>query len=296
MALDRRGGVARWTTLSGDGVSQRALAGAVESRAVRRIGRGTYALPDANDAHITAVYANAYLSHTTAAAYWGIDLLEPAGVHLAIPKNTRRRFQDAFIHRVDLAREDVTTELVPATTAVRTLLDCARSLPFREALVIADSALRKGLTDEATLRAAAARVRGRAEKVLRAATMSAGSVAESLLRSIFYVDRRLPEPEVQFEVRSAGKLIAQLDLAVPIYRGRIVNLGVEVDGYEFHSSRADYRRDRYRRNELARRGWGHLAVTYEDAKDNRRYVAALIHDTLEIRWASAARAKPASSV
>lgn len=283
-ALERHGGVARRSALLSDHVSRRALEAARARGLIRRIGRGTYALPDANEIHIAAVHANAYLSHTTAAAYWGLDLLEPAGVHLAVPKNSKRTFQDAFIHRLELAPGDINTELIPVTTVERTLLDCARSLSFREALVIADSALRKGLTDAASVQMAADRARGRARRVLRAATGSAASVAESLLRSIFYMDRRLPDPEVQYEVRSAGRLIAQLDLAVPHYRDRVVNLAAELDGYDFHSSRADYRRDRYRRNELGRRGWGHLAVTYEDAKESRKYVADLIYDTLEVRW------------
>lgn len=292
-ALYEHGGVARVSTLAREGVSRRAVMNAIRRGEIRRVDRGTYALPATHQAHIAAVSAKAYMSHATAAAFWGLDLIEPAGIHLFVPAGSTRRFEDAIIHRVLLPPGDVDTRLVPVTTVQRTLVDCARSLPFTESLVIADSALRKGLTDERALRRAAAATRGpgarKVRRVLNGATGLAASVAESLLRSIFYADRRLPRPEVQYEVRAGRSLIAQVDLAIPRYNGRLVKLAVEVDGYDFHSSRADYRRDRYRRNELARQGWAHLAVTYEDARHNRGYVADLVLDTLEIRGATAQR-------
>jgi very-short-patch-repair endonuclease len=43
-------------------------------------------------------------------------------------------------------------------------------------------------------------------------------------------------------------------------------LVIETDGFEFHSNRAEYRKDRRRANALAERGYVLLRFTYEDIR------------------------------
>jgi predicted transcriptional regulator of viral defense system len=108
---------------------------------LRRISRGVYALPLSLSAVGTARSHRGVLSHESAALHWGFRMLnKPDLPHVTIPRNRRRRpsREKVVLHRADVpAIDDV-------TTPVRTLLDCARKLPFGEALTIADSALRTG--------------------------------------------------------------------------------------------------------------------------------------------------------
>lgn len=75
----------------------------------------------------------------------------------------------------------------PATAPELTVLQCARSLPFDEALAVADSALRHGLPPSA-LRRIAATVQGpgtpRVRRVCGEASALAANPLESVLRAI----------------------------------------------------------------------------------------------------------------
>jgi len=288
-ALEARGGVARRRALADAGVSRRCLGVALAANEVVRAGRGVYALPGTHPVHIAAVLAGGYVSHTSAASLWGMDLVDLPGAHVAVAENRSRIVEiDAIVHRVSLGPTDTVCAPIPVIAPLRTVLDCARTLPFREALVIADSALRKGLVDEPSLREYAGLARGpgvrRARRVLLAACGLAESPGESLARYVFMADKRLPEPILQYEVRREGDLVARVDLAVVQWRGRLVRLAVEHDGFAYHSDRRAYRKDRRRRNALERAGWALLELTYEDVLDNRLRCADLIFATLLERW------------
>lgn len=57
-------------------------------------------------------------------------------------------------------------------------------------------------------------------------------------------------------------------------------LVVEPDGFAYHSGREEYRRDRRRQAELARRGLVLLRPTYEDIVFAIDRVLRVVHDTL----------------
>jgi hypothetical protein len=74
------------------------------------------------------------------------------------------------------------------TSPLRTVVDCARRLPFDEALAVADSALRSGMVSAEELLLAADALRGRgataARRVARSARAQAANPFESVLRAI----------------------------------------------------------------------------------------------------------------
>jgi very-short-patch-repair endonuclease len=72
---------------------------------------------------------------------------------------------------------------------------------------------------------------------------------------------RLPPPERQQRIREGGKVLARFDLSYP--RARLV---IEVDGYEYHSGRRAWLKDRRVQNALVLRGWRVLGVTWEDVR------------------------------
>jgi hypothetical protein len=77
-------------------------------------------------------------------------------------------------------------------------------------------------------------------------------------------------PERQVNVTKDGVFLGRLDLAYPE-----VGIGIEVDGYEFHSTALDFVRDRQRQNDLIACGWQILRFTYEDSKHPRHFLRCL---------------------
>ncbi len=89
------------------------------------------------------------LSHTSAALRWGWSVWrQPREPWVTIPQHgsvdsSRRR-------GVRLVRQDVVIDGV-VIAPIQTVLDCARRLPFEEALPVADSALRSGAVCQSEL-------------------------------------------------------------------------------------------------------------------------------------------------
>lgn len=118
------------------------------------------------------------------------------------------------------------------TDPVRTVLDCARQLPFREALAVADSALRHGV-DPGLLRAGAAGLQGpgstSARLVIAHADPRAGNPIESALRAIALgVTGLAVEPQLEIDL---GRFKVHPDLVDPG-----LGLVIEAEGWLAHGS------------------------------------------------------------
>jgi len=274
------------------GVSRSGLAGAVDAGLVRHVGRGTYALPTADPAVIAAVRLNGYLSHVSAAQIWDLDVLRrPSRPHVLVANTGARRALDVDLHRVSPAQlVDTRRQPWPVTNIERRLLDCARTLPFPDALAVVDSALRKDRIDRVALRKLAECIGGpgavAARRVLFAADARADSVGESATRAAA-LDAGLPPPDLQYRIRFGPTYLILTDMAWRHYRGRDCRLAVEFDGFGPHTIRSVFVRDRQRRNSLERAGWGLLEITMSDVLDRYEQTGALIRSTLESRWQNA---------
>jgi Transcriptional regulator, AbiEi antitoxin len=286
------GGAARWSTFRASGVSRRALADAVATGFLVRAGRGTYALPTVDPAVIAAVSVNGFLSHASAAQMWDLDLLRPPSQpHVLVANTGARRADGAHLHRVDRAQlVDTVRQPWPVATIERTLVDCARTLPFPEALAVIDSALRKGRIDRCTLRKLSESTRGTgavaARRALAAGDGRADSVGESATRAAA-LDAGLPPPELQCQIRFSPIHVIFTDMAWRHYRGRDTRLAVEFDGFGPHTIRSVFIRDRHRRNSLESAGWALLEVTMSDVLERYEETGAMIRTTLELRWQNA---------
>jgi hypothetical protein len=142
-SLHHVGGVATRGTLMRF-VTRGDLERAVAAGDVIRLARGRYGLPDLDMALATAAKLNGVLSLTSAALYHGWEVKDvPRTPHVLVPKwRCCSHTCGAVVHRANL-RPDQIDQL--ATTPETTLEQCLRALPFDEALVIADSALRHDL-------------------------------------------------------------------------------------------------------------------------------------------------------
>jgi very-short-patch-repair endonuclease len=158
------------------------------------------------------------------------------------------------------------------TSRERTLVDCLRTLPFDEALAIADSALRAGDVTSEDLARIARGARGPGSRqVRRVAAMADGRAAnpfESVLRALAIEEGLDVRPQVLVRVGSGA---VRPDL-VDEKRGMVL----EADSFEWHGSRAALRRDCRRYNALVATGWIVLRLAWEDVMHDQEYVRRLL--------------------
>lgn len=88
--------------------------------------------------------------------------------------------------------------------------------------------------------------------------------------------RKLPRPILQYHVIEAGIPIARLDFAYPELR-----LGIEADGYRWHSGVQRWGEDIQRENRLKLLGWTLLHFSWADVTKRPELVASQIRRALE---------------
>ncbi len=239
--------------------SRRQLRGAgysdVDVRQLLRVGalkpvrRGTYVRGDPpDDARIRhALAARAALScladgvvcsHVTAAVLHGLPVwrIPLDRVHVTRGRRTGGRTGPRIrVHSAPLDPEEIVmVGGMPVTGVARILVDLARTVPFEDAVIVADAALRPddpgwrrtemasahGAVDAAALSAALARARRwrgtpDARRALGFADGRSESVGESRSR-VALQNAGLPAPVLQWEVRGRdGRLIGYTDFGWP---------------------------------------------------------------------------------
>jgi hypothetical protein len=231
-----------------------------------------------------AAHHGSAISHFSAARLVGLrtwtDARRPSAppadaVWLTRPPTTRRnqRRPDVVVRRAGLAVTDLSRHQgLLVTTAARTVVDLARELPFREAIVTVDHALRTG-TSLAELEAALERQTGwtgvrRARTALAFGDPRSESALESIARALFAAVG-LPPPVLQAQFWDGAYWMPErVDFWWPQFR----TIG-EADGlakYDAHTAEERRRRMRnsHRRNQrLADRGVELVHFGWEDTID-----------------------------
>ncbi|TIC84480.1 DUF559 domain-containing protein [Nocardioides sp. GY 10127] len=279
--LERLGGVAPWARLV-------ALVGRAEAERARdagdvvRVARGRYALPGAGAARVEAMRLTGAASHLSAALLhgWEVHRPQPTPVvtverHRSLRGLDRRGTQ---VRWAPLSPRELADGL---TSPERTLLDCLRTLPFDEALCVADSALRAGLAPERlTAGAAAARGPGSAaaRRVAAAADARAANPFESTLRALV-----LDVPGLT--------VVPQVPICAPRWLGRPdlvdarLRMVLEADSFAFHGDRAALARDARRYNDLVVHGWLVLRFSWEEVMLHPARVTDVVRRAVELRTA-----------
>lgn len=209
---------------------------------------------------------------TSAALHHGWEVKEvPRVPHVVVPrKRNPPTTSDLVPHFRDLLPDEVSGGI--ATDVEVTLDQCLRQLPFDEALVVADSALRHGVTPS-TLRRVAATARGsgvvQLRRVVEHADGAADNPFESCLRAIALdVPGLHVVPQV---VIRAGDEWFRPDL---VDRERRIVL--EADSFAWHGSRSALRRDARRYNALVVDGWIVLRFAWEDVMFEQDHVRGIL--------------------
>lgn len=220
-------------------------------------------------------------SHQSAAELWGLALLRPPErLHVTVPRrSSKRRIEDAVVHRSDLPRADVVLlDGVRVTTVERTAVDLARLLPLPEGVAAVDSALGLGVA-LSRLHGRARAAGGPGSRALRRAIALADPRSESFLesycRALLAAAGLAPERTQHWVHAPGGRRIGRVDFAWPSRR-----VVVELDGFAFHSDRTRYRADRRRLNALGLAGWLVLRFTWEDVIGRPEEVVDSVHGAL----------------
>lgn len=265
---------------------------ALESGAVVRVARGRYALPSLGAARSIALGASATASHTTAALHWGWQVKsEPELPHLTLPRGRKLRASartGVQRHWRDLLPEEIRDGWV--TSPARTVIDCCLDLPFDEALAVADSAWRAGLSPIDVMLVAARlprRVRRRVAAVLERANRGAANPFESVLRALCLQVEGLTVV-TQHVIRDRS-FYAKVDLADTVLR-----IVIEAEGFENHGTRAALKRDCRRYTGLGARDWIVIRFTWDEVMFEPDYVIEALRQVVAVRRRTATNVQPTS--
>jgi very-short-patch-repair endonuclease len=260
-------------------VGRRALEGALLRGEVLRVGRGAYVLPTLPSPRASAAAARGVLSHACAAEHWGWKTVcPPAAVDVSVPAGAKPKPAEGVRFRWRTLPDDDVVDGV--TSPLRTVLDCAGTMPFREGLAVADSALRSGLVLFDELLAGAAVMRGPfsagARRIAPLADESAANPFESVLRAEL-IDGKVHGFRTQVEVRTATSN-ARVDLG-----DERLKVAVEGDSYTYHGTRAAFAADCARYDELVRAGWLVLRFAWEHAMFHPGWMVGVVRDVVRDR-------------
>lgn len=232
------------------------------------------------------------VSHHSAACLLGIALLKiPTAVQVTRPgghAGHRRSTVHTHCAAVDPA-EIVVVDGHLVTGAARTVVDLARQSSFEQAVVAADSALRRGLVTAGELGDAVRRAARRpgvttAQRVVRFADAGAESAGESVSRVMLH-DHAVPPPALQVAIPGPrGDAVARSDFGWDEYRtvgefdgaqkyGRLLLPGAAPGDAIFQ--------EKIREDRIRALGWHVVRWTWSDLDDRKalatRILRALDH-------------------
>ncbi|MFE6256988.1 endonuclease domain-containing protein [Agromyces sp. NPDC057865] len=268
--LARLGGIATRDQLIAGGIRGAEISVAVAAGRARRIRRAHYGSPGAPAAGISAVRIGGRLGCVSAAATLGIWTNDDGRVHVSLPANAARLrtnralvasaeplSSDRQLLEVELHWVDVPVGArgpgesawrVPVPRALAQIAACRPRLEVRAAFESAVNARLLSLVDAQRL------LDDAAPRRLGPLTLNGldGSGAETYLADEF---RRLG---IAFAQQVPFARVGFVDFLV---EGCLV---VEVDGFGFHSGRAEFRRDRARDRVMLRNGFPTLRIPADE--------------------------------
>lgn len=268
IARDNGGLVTRVQTRDAQ-VSSRQLTTLVRWGVVARVARGVYAFGGVcrEDPREIALSWNVILSFESAAAWYGVDLPAPLRtLHVTAPRNRGRwcdRVTGIRLHRAAVKPADIViVRGVRITAPIRTALDISRHCRLDHAVAIVDAYMRAGAFTVEEFQAAALAALGpgrlRIQTVASLVDPDSGSILESLTRVLLW-RAGLPRPNSQHSFRSAHGWVGYVDFAWPDLKAIL-----ECDGYEFHTGRGPFQKDRRRWSAVSVAGWHIAVVTWFD--------------------------------
>lgn len=246
------------------GVTPRQL----EGRSYRRLGPGLYRWVDLKEGPLLTLTAvarrlpsGAAFSGWTAAWLHGLDVEPCKPIEVTEPSGSGRRVGARHRRAALSADEIVIRRRLPATSALRTVVDLGGRNQLTEGVIAADLFLHAGRVSIAKLRAYIAehsKAQGiaRLRRVVELAEPKTESAMETRLRMLLVL-AGLPRPQVQVPLcDNDGRWLGRPDL---LYRDQ--RLGIEYDGSNHRERLVD---DNRRQNRLIGSGFRILRFTAAD--------------------------------
>lgn len=266
--LNLHGGVARRRDLVTGGVSAAQLHRALADGRVIRVGRGVYAVPNADRGLVEAAELGGELACISAAERLGLWVLRPPALLHVCLDHGRRIPPNVRIHR--------------ATRPVTPLLVCLqvmRCLPELDALCVVESAVVKRLVSLEALRSS---TNGKRDAPLRHIVDLVDPHSQSILETAARYPLQQAGLAVQSQVYVKG--VGRLDLFVEGI------LGIEADGREYHSGPSEFEEDRRRWNLLTVGGVPVLRVTFGQVVERPNAYLKLVQRALSAQRQTPLRA------
>jgi very-short-patch-repair endonuclease len=254
---------------------------------LHQLHRGIYlvghAVPTPHAREMAAVLAcrpHAVLSHRSAAAIWNL-FPYPASARpwVTVPSERRATRPGIEIRRADLDRRDMRRRYrLPLTSPPRTILDLAAELRLEDLERVVAEANYRRLASERELRDQLARNPGkRGIKRLRQILQLPGGPRRT---------RSPAERRMLRLLRDAGLTGYELNQRVHGYEvdvlWRELNFAVEIDGYDGHSGRVAFERDRLKIATLNANGLRVMPVTGRQVRDDPDAVLDRLLRALEL--------------
>jgi very-short-patch-repair endonuclease len=219
------------------------------------------------------------LSHRTGAALWGL-ISPPSGmIDVTVPGRGGNGRPGIRLHRVQRLAEDdrASRDGIPVTSIARTLLDLAEVVSAATLARAVEEAERLQLFDLREINRLLERSNGRHGAKPLSAALAAyhepAATRSELERRFLTLCRSAGLPSPSLNVWLDGY---EVDFLWP--QARLV---AELDGYEFHRTRAAFERDRLRDTELKLAGYEVIRITARRLRDEPGAVAGAIRGLLD---------------
>lgn len=265
MVAERQHGVVAARQLIALGYSRSSIARDAAVGRLHRLHRGVYAVGHRvvswEGRCLAAVLAcgpDALASHGSAAWLWGLLSSRPGAIHVSVEAR-RSRKSAIHLHFARLPQDDrAIQDGIPVTALPRTLLDLAASLQFGRLEKAVENAERLRLLDLRSVESLLERSvghpgTGRLRRALSLYREETAYTRSELERRFLDLVRRSGLPRPSTNVFVGGY---ELDAYWPRER-----FAVELDGYEYHGTRAAFERDSRRQEELKLAGIEMIRVT-----------------------------------
>lgn len=300
LAAKQHGVVAR-RQLTALGIGDTTLSRFAKDRGWTRVHPGVYRLPGHVASFAQTVIAAqlalpipAVASSTTAARLYGLN--SPHGkaepIHLLVDEHDRLVApRGVRLTRTRTLRPGDVTELegVRLATSARMVIDYASTALSPDVRAMIIDACQRRLLQLPTLAARVediGPVRGRGmvrQLVWELDEVRRDSVLEGMARQLIEA-AGLPPPEPRPVAVNVGRRVVHVDIG---WEDRQV--GVEVDGFAFHASRAQLERDHRRSNALALAGWTILRVGWGRIERDPEGFIGELGTALSVRWSDPSR-------
>ncbi len=222
------------------------------------------------------------LSHSSAAAFWGIRDLGAGAIHVTVPrKSTSSKLVRR--HHAALPDDEMTVhERVPVTTVPRTVLDLSAHSSVDEVEVAIRQVEFLRLYDQLSLQDLLARYPGRRgtarvrTALARIEALPVGRVRSPLETKFlpFLRRHRLPRPRLNDWI-TVGEKRFQVDC----HWADIGEIG-EIDSWQAHGTRSGFRDDRARDRTLRAAGYGVTRISWSQLDDEPEAVASDLRQLL----------------